>query len=414
MAAANGPHVLRSINRGVVLDALRETPGGRTVTEIAEPTGLSRPAVTRALADLENAGLVARDERAEERGVGRPAQSYRFRAELGFIAGVDISPRRVHVVLTDLLGRPVHRATHSTAPSGPAVVRAAGRAIAQGAAAAGLAVEDLWVISVGTTGIVDEDAGVVRAAPSITRWAGLPVTEVLADEYHCPVLLENDANLAALAEGSLGAARDTSTYAYVNWADRVGAGLVLDGRLYRGASSSAGELGFIDPFRDLDRAPTGPRSAAMVGGGRFESLVGLDAFLELAFAMTEEADAADLRAALTEAGPDAALGVLCARASSGDPHAAAVRERVLERFVAGLSTFLLVADPALVVLGGPVPEADPKLAEDLTRLLEPVLFSVPEVRLSELGTEAVALGAVQRALALVEQRLAEQGADGRP
>jgi predicted NBD/HSP70 family sugar kinase len=431
---ANGPHVLRSINRTAVLDALRSSPDARTVSEVVERAGLSRPAVTRALSDLTDQGLVTRDDdTAVDRSVGRPAQRFRFRAELGFVAGVDIGPRRVHLVLADLLGRPVHRVTRRTSPSAPSVVRAAAKAIGQGAQDAGLDVEDLWAIGVGSTGIVDSERGVVLAAPSITGWAGLPVAEILADQYHCPVLVENDANLAALAEGSQGAARDRSTYAYVNWADRVGAGLVLDGRLYRGAHSAAGELGFVDPFGEPDRIPAGPRNAAIEGSGSFERLVGVEAILGLAFQAADEAaraggragaraggrvgaraakadadakaGAEELRTALLDVGHEDALAVLCARAHDGDPIASSVWDRVLTRFAAGLVNFLMIADPSLVVVGGPVAAACETLADDLERVLAHALFSLPTIRRSELGTEAVALGAVLRALGVVESRL---------
>jgi predicted NBD/HSP70 family sugar kinase len=390
-----------------VLRAVRRAEAGASIADVIRHTHLSRPAVARALADLEETGFVARQEgpSTEEKHVGRPAQRFRFRAEVGFIAGLDIGPQRVHAILADLDGAPIHQATVETSPTGESVVRAAADVIHTGAQAAGVDPHSLWAIVVGTPGVVDTQSGTVRLAPSIPGWAGLPVAHILGSRYACPVLIDNDMNLAALAERSRGAAQGRDTFAYVHWDERVGTGLFLDGRPYRGATSGAGELGFLDLVGDLDRLPNPPGNAVIAGIGSFEELVGIDAIWALAMELTVGEQTAGLRRNLLAAGPQQVSRVLFDHVRNNNPTAATICERVTARFAAGLAAFVTLLDPGLVVIGGRVAEGGEDLISALREQLSRRALSEVTLCPSPLGKEAVALGAVQHALTVVDRRL---------
>lgn len=404
----NGTHVLRQINRTAVLRAVRASAEPPRVTELTKVTGLSRPAVTRGVTDLVDVGLVEWVGAGEAgNSIGRPAQRVRFRAEAGFVAGLDVRPRRVHVVLVDLAGEQIAARDVSAAPAGRRIVKAAADGIAAGASAAGLSTEDLWAITVGTPGIVDPNTGTVEAAPSIPGWAGLPVAASLSRRYSCPVQVENDTNLAALAEQASGAAAGCANFVYVHWDERVGTGLVIADRLYRGASSSAGELGFLDLIGDLDRPPDGPRTAAFDGAGTFERLVGTAAIRELALSHSAEVEAEQLHRLLLDTDADHVFPTLFERAADGDDTAAAICERVTSRFAAGLAALLLLIDPEVVVVGGSVAAAGQPLLDALHRQLGTRLFHVPRLVMAHLADEAVAHGATQHALASIESRIEE-------
>lgn len=413
LAAANGPHVLRRMNRAAVLQAVRAGARPVSVASLIDSTGLSRPAVTRALADLVDAAVVERLGVTEppQGHIGRPAQRVRFRSERGFVAGLDIGPRRVHVILADLLGDPIRELTVHAAPAASDVAQAAASAIEECARSAGLDLTKLWAIGAGTPGIVDTGTGDIRVAPSIPGWAGLPVAQTLSERYRCPVRIDNDMNLAALAEQSRGAATGCVTFAYVHWDERVGTGIVFDGEPYRGASSAAGELGFIDLVGDLDRAPDRPGNAAVDGAGSFERLVGTTAIRDLALQMSTTDDAHDLYDKVHATSPHDIAPVLFGRAADGDETAAAICDRITARFSAGLAVFLMLIDPGVVVLGGRVAQAGEPLVTAVQRNLRTRLLSTPTLLLSPLREEAVALGAVQYALADTEVRLANLGTD---
>ncbi|MEU8523982.1 ROK family transcriptional regulator [Streptomyces sp. NPDC048629] len=395
--AATGPHVLRRMNVAAVLAALREAEAATArVTELAAATGLSRPAVTRALTELRERGLVdfapaaPAGPPAPQRG--RPAQYARFRAEVGHVAGVDIGPHKVLVLVADLAGRvrAAHRAAVAPGATGPELFTAVRTALTAAAVEAGLDPSGLWAVAAGTPGIVDRDRGEVLLAPSIPGWAGLPAVGELRDWLRCPVLLDNDVNLAVLAERRLGPAADTDNLVFVQWGERIGTGIVIGGRPYRGASAAAGELGFVD----LDGPGDGPAEPLRPDGmGPFERLVGAAAVHRLAVA------------AGAPVGEGHDIAPLFAAAAAGDPHALAVVDEVADRFARGLATLLLILDPGRVVIGGGVSQAGETLLGPLRRHLRGRTLVPVTVEASALGERSVALGAVRQALGAAEERL---------
>ncbi|MFB6520438.1 ROK family transcriptional regulator [Streptomyces sp. NPDC056401] len=391
--AATGPHVLRQMNVAAVLGALRKAgAGGTRVTDLAAETGLSRPAVTRGLAELIERGLAESGSTTNPGAqMGRPAQYVRFRAEYGHVAGVDIGPHHVRVLIADLSGT-VLGAHHALVPpdaDGQRLFETTKAALTAATVAASIDLSDLWAVTVGTPGIVDEELSKVLIAPSIPGWAALPVVPLLRTWLHCPVHIDNDVNLAVLAElGQSADGQAVGTMVYVHWGERIGTGVVIEGRPYRGTHGAAGELGFID------LGPDEPEGGSPADGmGAFERQVGAAAVRQLA-----------RDAGLPVDDNDCIAGVFDA-ASSGDPAAAAVVDAVAARFVRGLATLVLLMDPGLIVIGGGVSRAGEVLLEPLRRKLARRTLTPVTLRTSTAGERAVALGAVQHALGATEDRL---------
>ncbi|MFG1921252.1 ROK family transcriptional regulator [Cryptosporangium sp. NPDC048952] len=392
--SARGPHVLRQINSRAVLRAIREHSPAR-VADLMQATGLSRPAVTRAVAELRDAGLVADVDETAQVSMGRPAQWIRFRAEVGYVVGVDVGSHKVVAMVADLAGNVV--ASRQMA-SGERLLQSVRDTIAEALAKADLTGDDVWAIVVGTPGIVEESSGEVLLAPGIPGLAHLPVLDELRTITESPVLIENDINLAVLGERWRGAAVGSDSLVFVHWGVRIGAGIIIDGKPYRGASGAAGEIGFVDVFSGLD----GPDPAPLLGAraanavsekGAFEHAVGAQAIAELA-------EAADALAP----SPDAVAAVFAA-ATEGDEHALEVVDRIAARFARGLAALLLILDPREVIIGGGLSRAGETLLTAIDRHLRPRILTSPRLILSDLGSDAVALGAVRRALDHAEQRL---------
>lgn len=393
--AATGPHVLRRINATAVLTALREQADrGARVADLMRATGLSRPAVSRALHLLAGSGVVEFNEDTATR-VGRPAVIARFRAEHGHVAGIDVGPHKILVMIADLSGEIRARRRVGVPPglNGPGLAGLLRTALAEAAQAAGIAVDDLWAIGVGTPGVVDRERGEVVLAPSIPGWAGTPVLADLRERLGCPVHIDNDVNLAVIAERGRG--ETSRNLLFVQWGERIGSGIVIDGSPYRGAHSASGELGFLDLVTPIDEeAPP-----VADGLGPFERLVGAGAIMRLAL----ERCGASLRRALEASGD---LAPLFAAAAEGDVDAAGVVDIVAARFARGLAAQLLILDPGLVVVGGGVSRAGPLLFDAVRARLGRLLLVPVELRVSALREEGVALGAVGMALEVAEVRLA--------
>jgi predicted NBD/HSP70 family sugar kinase len=342
---AGDQRFLRRHNATTVLATLRDD-GAQTLRGLATATGLSRPTVEAALAELAREGWVS--ELAPEEGApGRPARRYRFRAEAGAVAGVDVGAHRVRAIVTDLDGAALAGERVPVAADAPRGERlaAARAALARCLAAAGLTADELSAAGVGTPGLVSRDGRVTTSV--LPGWSGLELAGAL--DLRCPVVAENDANLAVLAERWRGAAVTDEDVVYVLLEQGIGAGVLLGGRLHRGHHGAAGEIAF----------------------GNF--LGGLPSLRELGHERVDEA----LR------GDPAAVAAITAAA----PHIA--------RYVTALA---LAYDPALVVLGGGLSRASGRFVPDVEATLAGACVAPPRLAVSAMGGESVALGAVRRAL----------------
>lgn len=249
--------------RAVCIAAVRDL-GTATVTEIAARASLSRPTVEGALADLEAAGLVvpATEPVQPNRAGGRPAKAASFAADRGVVAGIDLSGPTVQVVLCDLAGRQlVTGSAQPACPSGPdrelsMVTNALWTALNEGQ----VPPHRLRAVGVGVSGLVDRNGTVVNAADP--GWASGNLRDRLESALGAPVVVENDLALAAVAEARFGALRGCRTGVYVLTWHHVSARVTIDGQVLRGRHSSAGEVGLLRSFADLE-FPAGPLTQAV-------------------------------------------------------------------------------------------------------------------------------------------------------
>ncbi|WP_420000126.1 ROK family protein [Streptomyces boninensis] len=360
---------LRQLNSLAVFAALR-ADGPLTLTAVAERTGLSRPSTKDVVDQLVQLGWVV--EVAPSAGtIGRPARRYRFRAEAGHIAGIDLGVHTVRAVVSDLDGAVLAETRQAVTPATPADERiaAAERAVEGCLTMAGLAREDLWTVAAGTTGIVD-DAGVVRICAGIPGWAGVDLTARLGELFSCPIEIDNDARLAALAERELGVAKGIRDAVFVHAGRRTGAALVIGGEVHRGFGGAAGEVG-LHPVAHWERSaghihdcPSVPTGVPSRDAARYT------------FAAARDGDAAAL----------AAVDSYC------------------EELAVGVSVMVMTLDPELVVLGGGFSPAGDVLLPRLRSRLEAVCLRMPELRASTLGEECVAVGAVRRAVTRLDAK----------
>ncbi|MEU9735509.1 ROK family protein [Streptomyces sp. NPDC048002] len=366
------PSLLRRINSAVVLHALRATDNA-TLTEITRVTGLSRPTVEGVVEDLIEAGYVV-EKAADDsmaRRQGRPARRFRFRAEAGHLLGLDIGPHRVAALLSDLDGKvlgAVAKDVEETATADERLERVR-TAVAELLRRAGVARGSLRAVGAATPGIVEAD-GTVRLSTALPEWSGLPLGERLSRSFKCPVLVENDANAAAVAEHWKGAATDSDDIVFVLAGLSPGAGSLIGGRLHRGFGGAAGEIGALH-------------------------LLGREATPETLLSTTDEP---------LHPLDEQAVAKVFAKAREGDQRARAAVDRFIARLVHDVAALVLALDPELVVVGGWAAGLDGVL-EPLRRELARYCLRPPKVTLSLLGEAAVATGAVRLALDHVEAEL---------
>ncbi|MCX2970021.1 MULTISPECIES: ROK family transcriptional regulator [Streptomyces] len=383
------PSTARAINDRLALDHLaREGP--LTAGQLKTRTGLSRPSVADLLERLGAAGLVAvvGETGAERRGPN--AKLYGIVAERAHLAGLDVRTGGVTVAVADLLGQPLAEAALPVAPTAPPaqVTGAAVDLVRRTAADAGVGA--LHTLAVGAPGLVDHATGRLRDLGTPPGWHGGLVT-ALRRGFGVPVLLENEVNLAALAEQRLGAARDRDTFVLLWLGHGVGAAVVLDGALRRGASGGTGEIGFL-PVPGTTEQPTAGGCA-----GGFFSLAASAAVTALArrHGASAPGDAAE----------DAA-GAVAAAVTGRTPRDEEFLDELAGRVAVGAAAICAVLDPGCVVLGGETGRAGGGALAD--RVADRLARMVPlptEVRAGTVGGGAVLRGAVLTAMDAAQHAL---------
>ncbi|WP_374230898.1 ROK family transcriptional regulator [Streptomyces sp. UNOC14_S4] len=381
------PRTLRAMNDRAALDLLI-AHGPLTRTRLGELTGLSKPTASQLLARLETADLV----RATGNVTGRPgpsAQLYEVNPGIAHVAALAVDPEGITAAVADITGRVVGR-HRVEAPATAETVRTrtaelVAKAVDGALAGAGLDRAALHRTVIGTPGALDPRTGILRYAPHLPGWQSRTLRDDLADVLGTPVVVENDVNLAAVAEQHDGTAQDFDDFVLV-WADEgVGAAIVLGGTLLRGATGGAGEIGYM-PLPGAPLAYGGEdATAGPDGGGGFQMLVASPAVLALASAHGLEARTA----------PDA-LTLAAAVPGAGDD----VLAELGRRLAVGLAAVVAVVDPELVVLSGAVCQAG---GERLRAMVEAELTGLclprPLLRLSSVEGSPILTGALRVALA---------------
>ncbi|KOG36216.1 MULTISPECIES: ROK family transcriptional regulator [Streptomyces] len=370
---AASPSTARAINDRSALRLLQDE-GPLTATQLKTLTGLSRPTVADLVERLQGSGLVhvVGEAGAERRGPN--AKLYGIVADRAHLAALDVRTRSVSVTVADLLGTTLAEATAPVGDDGTgSAVEKAVALLERTVAEAGA--DRLHSVAVGAPGLIDPATGELRDSSGLPAWHRRLVG-VLQERLPAHVLVENETNLAAVAELREGAARDRDDFVLLWLGQGVGAAVVLDGRLRRGASGGAGEIGFL-PVPGTSGLP----SATGCDGG-FHELACAAAVASLAAA--HGLDPAD---ALTSGhGP--------------------FLDALARRLAVGAAAVVSVLDPGCVVLAGETGhQGGPGLAARVEADLAALSPLRTEVRATALGDAAVLRGALLRARDAVQEEL---------
>jgi predicted NBD/HSP70 family sugar kinase len=388
------PSTARAINDRMALEHLQRQ-GPLTAAQLKTLTGLSRPTVADLVERLQDSGLihVVGESGGDRRGPN--ARVYGIVADRAHLAGLDIRTGSVFVVVADLLGRTLAEA------AAPIDERTDPREAADQAAAllehtvkeAGAT--RLHSIAVGAPGLVDPVTGELRDTSGLPAWHRRLVS-ALPERLAAAVLVENETNLAAVAEQRVGAAREHDDFALLWLGLSVGAAVVVGGRLRKGVSGGAGEISFL-PVPGAVGLPSGTGCA-----GGLHSLVGSAAVTGLALRYGIDGDAVPHE-------PSAAAHI---RAAPGAGEAGSrFLDELADRVALGAVALTTVLDPGLVVLSGELGHAGGEaLAGRVEKRLAALCPLRTEVVPSALGGAAVLRGALLSARDAAQDDLFRPGA----
>jgi predicted NBD/HSP70 family sugar kinase len=320
-----------------------------TRPELEAITGLGRTVVNDRVREGVELGVLAEVEAAPSgQRRGRPSRSIRFRTEAGVILAASLGEVSLHAAVTDLDGRDLAREFRSIdVTDGPEKVLAAVSASFRRLLKKLAGPAPVWAIGIGVPSPTDYGTGRVVTPRTIPGWAGFDVRSWMAARYDAPVWVDNEVNLRALGEWQRGEPQERRDLLYVKVATGIGSGLVTDGRLHRGDSGAAGDIGHVRVTDD---------PAALCRCGKTGCLEALASGWSLVRTLTERAQAGDvpfLADRLAAQGSLTAEDIGQATASGDEIVRSAVTTaaRVTGTAIAGVVNF---ANPGTLVLGGGV------------------------------------------------------------
>lgn len=339
-------------------------------------------------------GLVELLGEGESSG-GRPPEMLRFNAGRGYLAAADIGGTRVRMMLADLNGNAVANwsAKLGAANKDPqAVCRVVHDGLRAMCASQGADTSRVLHLTAGAPGVTDVERGIVLSAPNLTNWEQVALRDLVEQETGVPAAVENDTNLAAVGEHWRGAAKGVPDFVFIAMGTGVGSGIFLSGRLHHGASWSAGEIGYLG-------VPGIPREAPQMNEtGQLERSIGGEGIeqrweKQLSISGRTDAELRQLRGAQ-----------IFDRAAQNDVDAMAVLHSTATVLADAITTITMLLNPRLVILGGGVGSHE-ALRGETERLLDSQNFPHPQIKISDLGTQAQLYGAISVSLAAVEKTL---------
>jgi predicted NBD/HSP70 family sugar kinase len=373
------PALLRALNERTVLDAVRAT-GPISRAEVARQTGISRPTVSLVLRSLLEDGLV-REAALDAAGPHYGAIYYEAEPEAAAVLGVDFGSRAVRIGLCDLAGEVRAREVIRSRGSVEDRIEALATSVRGLLRASKLPGDLLENAVVALPAVVSPRDGRVSEA-DLPGLGASDLRQQLEAALRVPVTLENDVNLAALAEQRHGVAEGVSDFAFLFLGAGLGAAVVLDWKLHRGYNGNAGEL---DAVRN-GRADEVDPCALAISEHAADLAVGKETILQPPFEVSE----------------------LFAAARDGDAVGAAAVEEAARRIALHILPLAATLDLPLVVLGGSV-GANSALLDPVRRHLDDLLpFPAPRVEVSALGEAAVLEGALAAGVDQALERVFER------
>jgi glucokinase len=388
------------VNEFLVLDYIRDHTT-TTRPEIGRALELSDSSVSRMVGRLLKSGLVV-ESPGQATSAGRPRNTIAFNHRAGAVLAVDLGGTTCHGMLADLSGAMLSEYERPTEGQGGAfaALSATISTLQTAASRRGLHVD---AVAVGIPAILDPDTGTAVEGPALD-WQEFEIVGRLRAMLDAPFLVENDANLAALAHAWRGDARGLSDFVTVVMGAGIGAAVVANGRLVKGRHNAAGELGYLLTSREQlhairlgEATEVGERPG---GYGGLEKLAAGPSIASRARALT----AAGAQSSL--AGQPMTSEAVFAAAAAGDTLGQSVIDELLDNTALALAAITAIVDPELIILDGEIGRSLLPYLAALAGRLTGRLPAIPRLCVSGLGPNATVLGAVAAALQLARERTA--------
>jgi glucokinase-like ROK family protein len=395
---------VKNLNKFAVLDLIRFTPGGIPRVEIAHRMNLSRAAVTAIVNDLLATGIV---REAESRIVhsGRPPIVLEVNPERGYVVGVDFGATHLNLLVADLSSRILEEIEYAIdIQRGPeACLADADMHVRELLAKAGIGLQDVLAFGVDVPGPIVSEAGMVVAPPIMPGWDRYPIRDRLEKMWERQVSINNDAEMGVLGEWASGAGRGERDLVFIKVGTGIGAGLLIDGQIYRGVTGSAGEIGHLT----IDE--NGPLCACG-NHGCLEAVAGGRAIAQQAQQAVQRGE----RTSLSNFHPVESITAreVGAAARRGDLLSQQILTRAGTHIGIAIAGLVNMFNPGMIIIGGGVAQNGDIILEPIRQAVQrrslPAATRIVRITTSMLGRRSSSMGAVIQAITIALRHVAER------
>jgi glucokinase-like ROK family protein len=390
------------VNKRVIIDMIRFTPGGISRAELARQMNLTRSAVSSIIDDLKEMRLVDEIETGPASGGRRPIL-LAINPLFGYIVGIDMGATHLGIVVTDYSAHVLEELEFPfSVTDGPnnCLTQIDGY-VHDLLSKLRIDINQISAIGMDVPGSIVAEVGGGSSLPIMPGWGNYPIRKHLEELWQVPVTIGNDAELGALGEWAYGAGRGERNLAYIKVGTEVGAGLLLDGHIYRGTTGSAGEIGHITIQENGPLCKCGNH-------GCLEAMAGGQAIARKG----REAIESGKRTQLSAIAPEKIRAIdVAAAAQKGDLVAQQIITDAGVHLGIAIASLVNLFNPSMVVIGGGVSQSGDLLLEPIRKtVMERSLYSAAKVvRITSavLGRRAPSIGAVVQAINLSLDRLVD-------
>jgi glucokinase-like ROK family protein len=395
---------VKNINKHTILDLIRFTPGGISRVDIARRMQLSRAAITAIVNDLLATGII-REAESRLGHSGRPPIVLEINPTRGYVIGIDFGATHLNLLAADISARILEELeVEIEIQAGPeACLEEANLRVHELLKKAQLNFKDVLAIGVGVPGPTFTEEGMVVAPPIMPGWDRYPIRDSLQKLWGLPVSVNNDAELGAIGEWAYGAGRGERNLVYIKIGTGIGAGLLMDGKIYHGVTGSAGEIGHLT----IDE--NGP-VCACGNHGCLEALAGGRAIALQA----QQAVQKGLRTQLTNIQPVEKITArdVSSAAQKGDLVSQQILTQAGSYIGIALAGLVNMFNPGMVIIGGGVAQTGDILLEPMRQTVQrrslPAATRVLRITTAMLGRQSSSMGAVIQALTMALHQVADR------
>lgn len=363
--------------------------------DLARQAGVSPASITAIVQRLMIKGLVVESEPTRSH-LGRRPIPLGIRNDAAYLVGVDLGSFYLRIVITDINGNILEKFQTQTemGQGRERVLEKTFQAIRQVIEHSTVSLTAIKGIGIAHSGVIDSDAGLVLSYPrpgQMAEWKNVPLRQIFYKEFQIPCLLEDSVRTTTTAEKCFGLGRDLNDFLYIDVGMGIGAGIFLDGKLYRGAGGRAGEFGHITVDENGPLCSCG-------NNGCLETVASCAAIIQAVRIAIEQGIDSKIRDLAAGDLDSVSIELIAQAAAENDSLAFRVLQKAASYIAIGLADLVNLLNPRVMIFGGALFRSVPQLlADPLRRIIKQRSLekSANEVQLkvSTLGGEAGALGA---------------------